>query len=311
MVFSYSAEALKAFFVRERQRMTNAQCWKNYPTSYELTRKTKKYGPELERLSEEWRSGVTVTGADGILYAFDEDFPVVNPCTPESERPFLMYYRGDISLLRDLNKNVAVIGTLEPDELTMARERRIVDCLVEKGMHIVSGLALGCDTVAHQACMEAGGKTIAILPTQLDKLSPAKNRALGDEIVRNGGLLLTEYGQGAISRSEALKRYSERDRLQAMFSKAVIMIASYRKGEGDSGSRYAMNAARKYHIGQYVMFDWEKDCENPMFGLNREMVECSADVKALRPSEIEELAQMRDPKLEQKLVTEQMRIDVN
>lgn len=311
MGFSYSAGALQAFLVRERLHMSNVQCWKNYSTSYELAQKTQKYTPELEQLLKACNSGVPVSGADGMLYAFDEDFPVVNPHVPENERPFLLYYRGDISLLRDLNKNVAVIGTLEPDEITVERERHIVKCLVEKGMHIVSGLALGCDTVAHLACMEAGGKTIAILPSQLDKVSPAKNRELGEKIVKNGGLLLTEYAQGAASRGEAIKRYPERDRMQAMFSKAVIMIASYRRGEGDSGSRYAMESAKKYHIGRYVMFDRGADSENPMFGLNQELLGKEPDVKVLCHSTVEALAREQDPKLVQKMVTEQIRIDVN
>lgn len=261
MSFSYSNAALMAFFVKERLHTTNAQCWKRFPTLGELTHETLQYESDLAALTDECHMGSAAAGADGMICAFDPDFPAINPFSPEGDRPFLLFYRGNISLLQDLNKNIAVIGSTDPDDSTVVRERSIIRCLVEKGLTIVSGLAKGCDTEAHQACIEAGGKTIAILPTQLEKIYPAKNRPLAEEIVKNGGLLLTEYSGEAASRYDAVKRFTDRDRLQALFSKAVIMIASHRKGEGDSGSRHAMESAKKYRIGRYVMFNQGQDNE--------------------------------------------------
>ncbi len=86
--------------------------------------------------------------------------------------------------------------------------------------------------MTHKICLESGGKTIAIQPSQLIKIHPAQNRSLAEEIVNKGGPLISEYYKDAVSKRESTDRFVERDRLQAMFSKAVILIASYRKGKG-------------------------------------------------------------------------------
>ncbi len=311
MSLSFSDAALMAFWAKERLHMTNAQCWKHFPTLYELTHKMLQYEPDLVALSEECRVDSVAVGADGMICAFDQDYPALNPLSPEGDRPFLLFYRGNISLLQDLNKNIAVIGSIDPDDSIVARERSIINCLVARGLTIVSGLAKGCDTEAHQTCIDAGGKTIAILPTQLEKIYPAKNRKLAEEIVKNGGLLLTEYSTEAVSRYEAVKRFADRDRLQALFSKAVIMIASHRKGEGDSGSRYAMESAKKYRIGRYVMFDRAQDIGKSLFGLNQDLLQGESDVRVLCHNTIETLARREDRKLFRMLTGEQSRLNID
>ena len=305
-----SDAALQAFYFKERRNMTNAQCWKRFHNSRELFQESLRAELEPEIPPEEHRYGAMIAGADGMVCAFDEGFPALNPLAPEGERPFLLFYKGSISLLEDLNKNVAVIGLVNPDDSIMEREKSIVRRLVAKHITIVSGLAKGCDAVAHRTCLEAGGRTIAILPTQLERLYPAENRRLAEEIVENGGLLLTEYAREAKSRYEAVKRFTDRDRLQAMFSKAVIMIASCRRGEGDSGSRYAMESAKKYGIKRYVLFDSEKDGGKAQFGLNQDLLKDSG-VKALCRNSIEDLATFADMKLSPKMVEQQIALDMD
>ena len=217
-----------------------------------------------------------ICGADfatGVVSYADEDFPCIPVAVKnKGERPYLFLYRGNISLLERPNNNVAVIGVTNPSDRIIQREQEIVRNLVNHGVVIVSGLATGCDTVAHDACLAAGGKTIAWLPSTLQKIFPKENQDLADRIVAGGGLLITEYSQEAESRSEAINRFIERDRLQAMFSKSVILIASYRQKEGDSGSRHAMEAAKKYGIARYVMFNSLLDANDPQFGLNQDIL---------------------------------------
>lgn len=301
MGLKYSEAALHAFFMKERRQKTNAYCWKHFSTPRELAREARETeggGPELEALAESFSNGPGLPGADGMICPFDWHFPVLNPAAPMGDRPFLLFYRGDITLLRDLNRNVAVIGAVDPDESILERERAIVSRLVDEGLTVVSGLAKGCDTAAHRMCLEKeGGKTVAILPTQLGKIYPAQNRALADEIVQQGGLLLTEYAGEAPSKFASVKRFTDRDRLQALFSKAVILIASHRKGEGDSGSRYAMESAKKYQTGRYVMFHREQDEGQSLFGLNQDLLAGEPGVKILFPSKIKELAEEQNPAL--------------
>jgi DNA processing protein len=154
--------------------------------------------------------------------------------------PEFLFYRGDISLLNEDNfaKNVAVIGLTNPTSEIIEREKRIVAELVSRGANIVSGLALGCDSISHITCLENSGKTIAILPSQINKIVPADNTALAEKIVAGGGLLVSEYFTDSDSwnKYEALNRFVERDRLQAYFSNSILLIASYRHTKSNEPS---------------------------------------------------------------------------
>ena len=182
-----------------------------------------------------------------------------------------------------------MIGHISPTDDVENRERVVVNQLVKNNLNIVSGLAKGCDAIAHRGCLESGGKTIAILPTTLQKISPAVNRKLAEDIVKDGGLLLTEYYREPKGRQETIKRYIERDRLQALFSKAIILIASYKKDEGDSGSRHAMESARQFDIPRYVMYNAEMDTEDKQFGLNKQLLADETNIKILSKTSIEEI----------------------
>lgn len=230
----------------------------------------------------------------GIVCAFDDNFPLINIKAKESEKPYLLFYRGDVSLLQELKNNVAVIGVIDPTDEIEQRERVIVKKLIEKGITVVSGLAKGCDEIAHRTCVENDAKTIAILPSTLNKIYPASNRELAESIVEKGGLLITEYYSEPLSKNDAVNRYIERDRLQAMFSKTVIMIASYKSGQGDSGSRHAMGYAENYTVPRYVMYNSETDKLNKQFGLNRDFIEHKKAV-ALTSGSIEEIVKLEFP----------------
>lgn len=82
-----------------------------------------------------------------------------------------------------------------------------------------------------------------------------------------------------------------------MFSKTIILISSYRKGEGDSGSRHAMEAAKKYGIDRFVMFNKATDHYNIKFGLNKDLIENEVGVKILQSSSIEYLKKLKNENL--------------
>ncbi len=207
-----------------------------------------------------------------LLCAFDAAFPRIDLPLRMSERPCLFAYRGDISLLKNPDRNVAVVGVLNPSEEIIAREKRVVATLVEKGFVVVSGLARGCDTVAHRKCLACGGKTVAFLPTTLSDIYPKENAVLAEKIAERGGLVVSEYFTEANTKQEGIGRFIARDRLQAMFASRIILIASYLKGEGDSGSRHAMERAKAYGRERFVMYR-EEDIDDPQFGLNRQILQ--------------------------------------
>jgi len=217
-----------------------------------------------------------------LVCVFDDKFPKIDIGLKKSEKPFLFVFRGDIKLLQSINNNVAVIGVLTPTPDIEKREQIVVKKLVDDKYLIVSGLARGCDTIAHKTCLSSGGKTIAILPTTLDNIYPRENTKLLDEIVNKGGLCITEYATEPHNKFEGIRRFVERDRLQAMFSKSVILVASFRQGEGDSGSRYAMQKAKEYGKKRFVMFNTNSDLNNPVFGLNQDLLTDNVEVLTQR-----------------------------
>lgn len=129
-----------------------------------------------------------------------------------------------------MNRNVAVIGCTDPDVEVEAREQRVVSKLLDNDLVVVSGLAKGCDAISHTVCVNSLKPTIAVLPSTIAKIFPAENRQLSKNIISTGGLLVSKYYFEPETRYEAVGRFIERDRLQAMSAKSIILIASYRKG---------------------------------------------------------------------------------
>ena len=208
-----------------------------------------------------------------LVCVFDNDFPNINLNLKNSEKPFLFAYKGNINLLKNIDSNVAIIGVLTPTKDIEVREQKIVKEVAKNILTIVSGLAKGCDTIAHKTCLENNGKTIAILPTTFDNIYPKENTDIVDEIIKKDGLVITEYITEPQNKFERIKRFIDRDRLQAMFSKAVVLIASYTQRNGDCGSRHAMQKAKEYRKLRYVMYDTKTDDNNPIFELNKQQIE--------------------------------------
>lgn len=211
---------------------------------------------------------------DGVIAIGDDNFPEHRGYVKNSEKPIFLFYRGDIKLLGRNSKNIAVIGLLTPSLEIEKMESHVVDKFVSQGAVIISGLALGCDSIAHWSAIRSGGKTVAILPSPLSNITPSSNKHLADEIVRTNGLLLTEYLTDAKSKIEFNSRYQERDRLQALFSDGIVLSASYAKNDlgNDSGSRLAMGYALEYKIPRGVIYNAAENAKDPKFDLSRQCI---------------------------------------
>ncbi len=235
---------------------------------------------------------------DGLVAIGDKNFPQYRGNVKESERPIYLFYKGDLSLLDIENYCITVIGLLNPDEKIEIREQKIVAEIVKRNVFVVSGLALGCDSIAHKQALK-GGKTIAVLPSPLNNIMPAKNKGLAFEIVEEGGLLITEYYDEHKSAMDLSSRYKDRDRLQALYCDAIILAASYAQDSAerwkmfgqklDSGARLAMGFAKDYNIPRAVMYDQSLDSENPMFDLNRQLIAEQRDITILTQKTLDDL----------------------
>lgn len=204
----------------------------------------------------------------------DPNFPKIRGNVNGADRPYALFYKGDINLLNENNLNIAVIGVLNPDENIKVTETIVTKEILKYGATIVSGLALGCDTIAHKAAVDNGGKTIAILPCSLNSICPKENTDLANQILERGGLLLSEYFESPQSKNEIINRLIVRDRLQALFSDVILLAASYALNTlgNDCGSRHAMGKAKDYGIKRAVIYNEKKHSGFPMYDLNRQIL---------------------------------------
>jgi DNA processing protein len=140
--------------------------------------------PQHRRTVEEMVASTTEEGVR-LTTVLDDDFPV-NLRTIYNLPPFL-FYRGE--LRPDDAYSVAVAGTRSPSPEGLKRARRMAALLVEAGVTVLSGLARGIDTAAHDACLEAGGRTIAVLGSGIRRVYPPENEDLAARIAENGALV--------------------------------------------------------------------------------------------------------------------------
>lgn len=217
---------------------------------------------------------------DGVVAVGDDKFPKLRRnLKKKGDLPSFLFYKGDLNLLSVDNFNVTVIGVLNPDQSTEADENKVVEYFVKNNdATIVSGLANGCDSIAHRQALALNAKTIAILPSPLNNILPAQNSGLAHQIVEEQGLLISEYLTSPSNFRDQAGRYVRRDRLQALFSDLVVLSSSYNSDsidpnnpKPDSGARHAMAKAKEYEISRAVIYN-EIYRSNPKYDLNRAII---------------------------------------
>jgi DNA processing protein len=157
--------------------------------------------------------------------------------------PALLFCKGNLSLLSS-PKSIAVVGTRENTNLGETITRKTVEYFSSLGFCIVSGLALGIDTIAHDAALENSATTIAVL-VDLVKISPPGNRNLAEQILDKNGLLISENPPGTKS---VRGFFVKRDRIQAGLGMAVFAIET----SIDGGTMHAVKTANSIQRDVYV-----------------------------------------------------------
>lgn len=109
--------------------------------------------------------------------------------------PSQIYVLGNLASLLE-KPRLSVVGSRKVTPYGKGVTTELVRAVAAQGVVIISGLALGVDAVAHQAALDGGGRTIAVLPCGLDKPYPATNRQLARRILEQGGALISEYPEG-------------------------------------------------------------------------------------------------------------------
>jgi len=152
--------------------------------------------------------------------------------------PPLIYLQGDINLLSQWQ--LAVVGSRNPSESGRQLAYDFAHHLAHVGLCITSGLAMGIDAAAHKGALAAGGKTIAVVGTGLDRVYPAKHRDLAHDIAANG-LLVSEFPLGTLPKAENFPR---RNRIISALSLGTLVIEAALKSGSLITARMAMEQGR-------------------------------------------------------------------
>ena len=165
-----------------------------------------------------------VQGADIQVLTWDDAHYPANLRLTDAPPPVL-YVRGE--LLPSDEWAVALVGTRRASAYGREVAHTVATDLATAGVTVVSGLALGVDTVAHKAALEAGGRTIAVLGSGVDQLYPPQNRGLALKIAQQGAVI-SEYPLGV--RPEA-SNFPPRNRIISGLSRGIVVVeASQRSG---------------------------------------------------------------------------------
>ncbi|MDR2693862.1 MAG: DNA-processing protein DprA [Chitinispirillales bacterium] len=151
--------------------------------------------------------------------------------------PPVLYVRGDLSVLG--GHALAVVGTRSPTPYGVACTRMLAAELCGSAV-IVSGLAVGVDTAAHERCLELGGKTVAVLGCGIDRVYPPENRGLAKRICEKGALV-SEFPPGTIPESYNFPR---RNRVISGISCGVLVVEAGERSGALITAGYALEQNR-------------------------------------------------------------------
>jgi len=186
---------------------------------------------ELEKLKKENIQVVTIG---------DENYPrllkeIWNP-------PALLYFRGVLE--KDEKFSVAVVGTRKISNYGKQITPEITRELSANEITIVSGMALGVDTIAHETALEAGGKTIAVLGSGIDTASlyPTQNRYLSSKIIASGGTVVSEYPIGTVAMPQY---FPHRNRIISGLSLGTLVVEAAEESGALITARYALEQNRE------------------------------------------------------------------
>lgn len=169
-----------------------------------------------------------------VLTILDEEYPEDFKRHPMP--PLVLFYKGDISLIKNRKNNLAIIGTREPTTYGMYATNKIVK-EVGKNVVIISGLAKGIDRCAHVSALEHGNKTVAVLGCGINTCYPKENQDIYDEIAKKG-LIISEYPDVTPPSPE---NFPFRNRLITMLSNALLITQAYARSGTSITANWALD----------------------------------------------------------------------
>ena len=191
--------------------------------------------PDLLRQAEEQLSLAQAHNIR-IFTLQDSDYPQI--LREIFAPPPVLYAKGQFDVFS--KHSIAVVGMRQPGTYGRNATPHIVEGLAKNNIAVISGLALGIDSIAHKACLEHGGKTVAVLGSGVDKLYPAANRNLAAQI-EAGGAIISEFPLGT---SPLSYNFPRRNRIISGLSAGVLVVEAGKKSGSLITAHYALQQGR-------------------------------------------------------------------
>lgn len=153
--------------------------------------------------------------------------------------PPLLYVKGNVEAFK--KHAVAIVGTRSPTTYGKTATALLTKGLVQQNLVIVSGLARGIDTSAHECTLQSGGQTIAVLGSGIDKIYPRENTTLAEKICQNG-IVLSEFPMGT---SPEAYNFPRRNRIISGLSSGVIVVEAGLKSGSLITANYGLQQGRE------------------------------------------------------------------
>jgi DNA processing protein len=157
-----------------------------------------------------------------------------------NDPPAQLFVAGELAPLLD-QPCVGIVGSRKVSNYGRQVTEQLARALAEQGITIVSGLALGVDSIGHLAALEAGGGTIAVLPGSVEEVYPSSHRQLAGNILAKGGALVSEYPKGTPT---LRTNFIARNRIIAALSDVLLVTEAALKSGSLHTARFALEQGK-------------------------------------------------------------------
>lgn len=157
--------------------------------------------------------------------------------------PVCLYVLGDKQILN--KTSISIVGSRECSEYGKTMSKAFSYLLAKNNIVVTSGLAKGIDSAAHIGTLQAKGKTIAVIGTGIDIVYPKENKYLVEQIIKNGGAIISEYPLGTRPNKENFPR---RNRIIAGLSDGVLVVEAREKSGALITVDYALDQGKNIYV---------------------------------------------------------------
>ncbi len=211
--------------------------WEGFSPAMEEALGAKAYHDLAERRKKGHDALLSALDKAGAFVVFDEDAEYPPLLRSIAQPPRMLFVRGKLPK----GHTVSIVGSRADTRYGRSQAHAIAKGLAREGVAVISGLARGIDTAAHEGALEGGGATIGVLGCGIDRMYPAENEVLAAKMLEKGGAVITEFAPGA----QPLRfHFPLRNRIISGLCEALLLIEAKLLSGTNSTINYALAQGR-------------------------------------------------------------------